>query len=69
MDKQNLNDWVELIENAYPGLPNARWLALRLLDGDRRIEEALRNGELAELSGIGFDEEGTSAGLKLEMAT
>ena len=30
----------------YPNLPNVRWVALRLLGGDDRIAEALRNGEL-----------------------
>jgi len=39
------------IEGAFPGISNARWLALRLFDGDPRIEEALRSGELIELSG------------------
>ena len=38
------------MERAFPGLPNARWVALRLLDGDERIVEALRSGELGELS-------------------
>lgn len=33
----------------YPSLPNARWVALRLLDGDQRIIEAVRNNELASL--------------------
>ncbi|MGB5161156.1 MAG: ferrous iron transport protein B [Thermoanaerobaculia bacterium] len=37
------------VERAYPGLPNAQWVALRLLDGDERIAEAFRNGELGEL--------------------
>jgi ferrous iron transport protein B len=37
------------VEKAYPGLPNAQWVALRLLDGDERIAEAFRNGELGEL--------------------
>ncbi len=32
-----------------PGLPNAPWVALRLLDGDERIETALRKGELGDL--------------------
>lgn len=35
---------------AYPDLPNARWVALRLLDGDDRIGEALRRGELGDLT-------------------
>ncbi|HEX5136487.1 MAG TPA: ferrous iron transport protein B [Planctomycetota bacterium] len=39
------------IEGAFPGLSNARWVALRLLDGDNRIYEALRSGELLELTG------------------
>lgn len=38
------------VEALYPGLPNARWVALRLLDGDERIIEAVRQGELAELA-------------------
>jgi GTP-binding protein len=38
-----------LIEAAAPGVPNARWIAIRLLDGDGRVEQALRNGELATL--------------------
>lgn len=34
----------------HPGIPNARWLALRLLDGDDRVAAALESGELAELA-------------------
>jgi ferrous iron transport protein B len=40
----------ESIEHALPGLSNARWVAMRLLDGDTRVEEALRSGELVELA-------------------
>ena len=40
---------VEKLRAAFPGLPNARWVALRLLEGDARIEEAVRSGELAGL--------------------
>lgn len=43
----------EEINKAYPGLGNARWIALRLLDGDERIIEAMRNGELATLGKTG----------------
>ena len=39
----------ERILQALPDLPNARWVALRLLDGDQRIAEALRTGELGDL--------------------
>ena len=37
------------IEQQYPGLPNSRWVAFRLLEGDERITEALRNNELEQL--------------------
>ena len=34
------------LESILPSLSNPRWVALRLLNGDRRVEEALRAGEL-----------------------
>ena len=37
------------VEIAFPGLPNADWIALRLLDGDERIADAIREGELGDL--------------------
>ncbi len=40
----------EEIQKAFPDLPNARWVALRLLDGDERIAEALLEGELGDLT-------------------
>ncbi|MCG3138936.1 MAG: GTPase Der [Phycisphaerae bacterium] len=33
-----------------PNLPCPRWVAMRLLAGDERMEQALRSGELAEFS-------------------
>jgi GTPase len=44
-----LTTLVSQIEQAFPGLPNARWVALRLLDGDPRLAEAMRSGELGHL--------------------
>jgi len=41
---------VSQIEEAFPQVPNARWVALRLLDGDERIIQAVENGELGELN-------------------
>jgi ferrous iron transport protein B len=38
-----------MIEAVAPGVPNARWIAIRLLDGDDRVEQALRTGELSAL--------------------
>lgn len=48
--RQAINRLVTQIKTLYPELPNARWVALRLLDGDQRIKEAMQNGELGELS-------------------
>jgi ferrous iron transport protein B len=33
----------------FPGLPNARWVALRLLEGDQRMIDAVSSGELGVL--------------------
>lgn len=44
-----LNDLVAQLKVAHPELPNARWVALRLLGGDERMAEALRQGELGKL--------------------
>ena len=41
-----VSDLLPLIEQTAPGLPNARWVAVRLLDGDRRVQQALQSGEL-----------------------
>jgi ferrous iron transport protein B len=37
------------IEEKFPGLPNVRWVALRLLEGDRTIQDAVRSGDLGDL--------------------
>ncbi len=52
------------LEREYPGLACARWLAIRLLDGDERVEEAVRSGELAQLViGQGREDRGYEARL------
>lgn len=63
-----INKLVKMLEGIYPDLPNAQWVALRLLDGDQRIAQALSAGELGELSRIRPDEEGQNLSLDLEMA-
>ena len=45
-----LAELAPMIEQLAPGLPNARWVAFRLLDGDLRIRQALLSGELANLT-------------------
>ena len=50
--KGPLSQLVEQIQSLFPDLPNARWVALRLLDGDSRIVEAVLEGELGKLTQI-----------------
>lgn len=63
---------VSQIEDAFPQVPNARWVALRLLDGDERIIQAVQNGELGELNyavenhdGIGLTNVSRKSGFSL----
>lgn len=44
-----LTELAAKVEKLYPGLPNSRWIALRLLDGDERITQAVHSGEMAQL--------------------
>jgi len=48
--KHVVDDLSQTVAAAVPGLPNARWVALRLLDRDERIAQALSTGELGDLS-------------------
>ena len=45
----SVNKLDSLIKKEYPGLPNSKWLATRLLDGDKSLLDALKNGELEQL--------------------
>ena len=51
---EDIEDSILTIENdlrsIYPDLPNTRWIALRLLEGDVRIREALENNEFEEMA-------------------
>ncbi len=40
----------EPIETAFPDLPNSRWVALRLLNADARVEAAVLSGDLGDLT-------------------
>ena len=44
-----------LVTHAFPELPNARWVALRLLHADERVAEAVRSGELGQPAGSAHD--------------
>ena len=47
---ENINDAVKKlsleIEKEFPNIPNSRWIAFRLLEGDSHIINALKTGEL-----------------------
>ena len=43
-----VNTLVQMIQQIAPDVPNARWLAIRLLDGDAKVQQALLSGELAQ---------------------
>lgn len=47
--QQAVSELLPLIESVAPGLPNARWVAMRLLDGDLRVRQALESGELLNM--------------------
>lgn len=40
------------IAETFPGLPNTRWIALRLLEGDQRVIDAVRSGEIGNLKPV-----------------
>lgn len=66
--KAAVDQLVNQIEALYPRLPNARWVALRLLDGDERIAEAMRSGELGDLAHVRREAPDSPLPLKLEAA-
>ena len=43
-------DLVPVIQQVFPAVPNPRWVALRLLNADEAVMEAVRTGELGQLS-------------------
>ncbi len=50
--KKSIEELTKKVVDIYPDLPNARWVAMRLLEGDQRIINAIRNNELEELNKI-----------------
>ncbi|MEN8194674.1 MAG: FeoB small GTPase domain-containing protein [Bacteroidota bacterium] len=47
--KKIISDLTDKIESEFPDLPNSRWVAMRLLEGDQKILDAIRSGELSKL--------------------
>lgn len=52
-----VNKLVKQINSVYPDLPNPRWVALRLLDGDKEIISAVENGDINGLVQAGVEVE------------
>jgi ferrous iron transport protein B len=50
-----VDELVSAMRALYPGLRNPRWIAYRLIEGDYRIRQALKSGELAA---IGHNDKG-----------
>jgi len=65
--QQAISRLTTMVSTAMPHLPNARWVAMRLLDGDERIAEALHKGELGNLN-RGGEAEQTHLVLQVEAA-
>ncbi len=51
----------EPIKSAFPNLPNSRWVALRLLNADARVEAAVRSGDLGDLTQGGLQPDAARA--------
>ncbi len=45
-----LDELAPVIQDAFPEVPNPRWVALRLLNADEAVEGAVLSGELGQLS-------------------
>jgi len=48
--RKAINEVTPYVKKVTRDLPNARWIAIRLLEGDPNISEALENGELTSLA-------------------
>jgi ferrous iron transport protein B len=46
---QAVSELAASLQRLFPDLPNTRWVAIRLLDGDERMTAAVQTGELTEL--------------------
>ena len=49
-------DLAAALRQAFPGVPQADWIAMRMLEGDPSVEEAIRDGSLGQLGRSGAAE-------------
>jgi len=47
---KSINELTQKIKIVFPKLPNARWVAIRLLEGDQTIIDAVQSGEIGNIS-------------------
>jgi len=47
-----VDDLDKRLKHEFPNLPNTRWIALRLLEGDQKIIEAIKTGEIGTLTAV-----------------
>lgn len=48
--REAVDELLPLIKSVAPGVPNPRWVAYRLLEGDHSVRQALLNGQLEEVT-------------------
>lgn len=53
--RKALDEVTPHVKRVVGDLPNIRWITMRLLEGDARIQETLENGELASLARLNQD--------------
>ncbi len=53
--EEAVSELSQVLDEAYPGLPNTRWVALRLLNADEAVREAVHSGELGRVGPDGDD--------------
>jgi ferrous iron transport protein B len=47
--RKTIGELTEKIHQLFPELPNARWVAIRLLEGDQTIIDAIKSGDIGQL--------------------
>ena len=47
--RESVDELVKCLAEAYPNMPHREWVALRLLEGDSRIVQAVASGEIGSL--------------------
>lgn len=48
-----INDLTKMISEQFPELPNSRWVAMRLLEGDQSMIDAIESGEIGKIKFTG----------------